>query len=140
MGFSLPNSKSSKKKRIISDINITPFVDILLVLLIIFIVAAPLMTSGVKVDLPKGASSPIDEKAQPIIVSIKTGGEIFLQDEPLKLGLLSSRLLGATNSNLNTKIYVRGDQTLDYGRVMEVVKTINVAGFNQVILVTELAK
>lgn len=134
------NSKNNKKKRIISDINITPFVDVLLVLLIIFMVAAPLMTSGVKVDLPQGASSPIDEKMQPIIVSIKTDGLIFLQDEPMKLGLLGPRLLASTANNLNTKIYVRADQNLDYGRVMEVVKSINITGFNQVILVTELAK
>jgi len=134
------NSPNNKKKRIISDINITPFVDVLLVLLIIFMVAAPLMTSGVKVDLPQGASSPIDEKMQPIIVSIKPDGVIFLQDEPLKLGLLGPRLLATTINNLNTKIYVRADQNLDYGRVMEVVKSINLTGFNQVILVTELAK
>lgn len=134
------NSPGNKKKRIISDINITPFVDVLLVLLIIFMVAAPLMTSGVTVDLPKGASAPIDEKMQPIIVSVKADGVIFLQDEALKLGLLGPRLLATTINNLNTKIYVRADQNLDYGRVMEVVKSINTTGFNQVILVTELAK
>lgn len=140
MAFNTPNSTRSKKKRIISDINITPFVDVLLVLLIIFMVTAPLMTSGVKVDLPKGAASPIDEKSQPLIVSIKSDGAIYLQDDALKLGLLPSQLLASTNNNLNSKIYVRADQNLDYGRVMEVVKIINAAGFNQVILVTELAK
>jgi len=140
MAFNLSNSKSSKKKRIISDINITPFVDVLLVLLIIFMVTTPLMTSGVKVDLPKGAASAIDEKLQPLIISIKSDGTIYLQDELLKLGFVSSRLIASTNNNLNSKIYVRADQNLDYGRVMEVVKTINAAGFNQVILVTELAK
>jgi len=134
------NSSNSKKKRLISDINITPFVDVLLVLLIIFMVAAPLMTSGVTVDLPKGASAAIDEKTQPLIVSIKSDGAIFLQDEPLKLALLGPRLLATTVNNINTKIYVRADQSLDYGRVMEVVKNINITGFNQVILVTELAK
>ncbi|MSP33365.1 MAG: ExbD/TolR family protein [Rickettsiales bacterium] len=134
------NSPNNKKKRIISDINITPFVDVLLVLLIIFMVAAPLMTSGIKVDLPQGASSPIDEKMQPIIVSIKPDGVIFLQEESLRLGLLGPRLLATAVNNLNTKIYVRADQNLDYGRVMEVVKSINLTGFNQVILVTELAK
>ncbi len=139
MAFNQPNkSNNSRKQRIISDINITPFVDVLLVLLIIFMVAAPLMTSGVNVDLPKGASSPIDEKSQPIIVSIKADGSVFLQDEPLKLALLTAKLLGTTNNNLNSKIYIRADQGIDYGRVMEVVKTINLGGFNQVVLVTEL--
>ena len=134
------NSRNGKKKQIISDINITPFVDVLLVLLIIFMVAAPLMTSGVNVDLPKGAASPINEKTQPLIVSVKSDGAIFLQDELTKIALLSPRLLAATNNNLNSKIYIRADQNLGYGRVMEVVKTINAAGFNQVILVTELNK
>lgn len=103
-------------------------------------VAAPLMTSGVTVDLPKGASSPINEKSQPLIISIKNDGTIFLQDEPLKLGLLGPRLLAVTNNNLDSKMYVRADQKLDYGRVMEVVKYVNIIGFNQVILVTELAQ
>jgi len=138
MAFNLLDNKNNKKKRIISDINITPFVDVLLVLLIIFMVAAPLMTSGVKVDLPKGAANQIDEKSPPLIVSIKSDGTIFLQDEPLKLALLTPKLLTSTNNNLNSKIYIRADQEIDYGRVMEVVKTINIGGFNQVILVTEL--
>jgi len=130
----------NKKKRIISEINITPFVDVLLVLLIIFMVAAPLMTSGVKVDLPQGASNAINEKTQPLVVSIKNNGTIFLQDEELKIGNLGPKILAATANDLNAKIYIRADQSLGYGRVMEVVKSINTTGFGQVILVTELAK
>ena len=140
MAISPLNSRNGKKKPAISDINITPFVDVLLVLLIIFMVAAPLMTSGVNVDLPKGAASAIEEKTQPIIVSIKADGAIFLQDDSIKINLLPHRLLAITGNNLNSKIYIRADQTLGYGRVMEVVKSINVAGFNQAILVTELNK
>ncbi len=138
MAFSTQGPTNKRKKRIISDINITPFVDVLLVLLIIFMVAAPLMTSGVNIDLPKGASNPINEKSQPLIISIKADGTIFLQDEPIKIALLTPRLLAVTNNNLASKIYVRADQNLDYGRVMEVVKMINSSGFSQVILVTEL--
>jgi biopolymer transport protein TolR len=134
------SQKNSKKKRIINEINITPFVDVLLVLLIIFMVAAPMMTSGVKVDLPDGAASPINEKTQPISISIKSDGTIFLQDELTKLGNLAPNLLRITNNNLSNKIYVRADQSLDYGRVMEVVKVVNLSGFNQVVLVTELVK
>lgn len=138
MAFTPLNKNQGRKKPAISDINITPFVDVLLVLLIIFMVAAPLMTSGVNVDLPKGAASPIDEKIQPLIVSVKNDGAIFLQDEATKIALLPAKLLAATNNNLNSKIYIRADQNLGYGRVMEIVKSINATGFNQVILVTEL--
>ncbi|NBV06972.1 MAG: biopolymer transporter ExbD [Proteobacteria bacterium] len=141
MGASFFNQKnSSKKKRIISEINITPFVDVLLVLLIIFMVAAPMMTSNVNVDLPKGAAAPNNEKIQPISVSIQSDGTLFLQDEAIKLGLLSAKLLEVTGNNLNSKIQVRADKKIDYGRVMDVIKTINLSGFSQVVLVTELAQ
>lgn len=139
MAFSF-DQKNSKKRRIIADINITPFVDVLLVLLIIFMVAAPMMTSSINVDLPKGAANPTNEKIQPISVSVKSDGSIFLQEEPVKLTTLSSRLLEVSGNNLSNKIFVRADKTLDYGRVMEVVKSISIAGFNQVVLVTELAQ
>lgn len=132
--------RNSKKRRIISDINITPFVDVLLVLLIIFMVAAPMMTSSINVDLPKGAANPTNEKIQPISVSVKSDGSIFLQEEQVKLTMLSSRLLELSGSNLNSKIHVRADRNLDYGRVMEVVRTVSASGFNQVVLVTELAQ
>ena len=139
MSFSF-QSKNRKKHRVISDINITPFVDILLVLLIIFMVAAPMMTSSVNIDLPKGAGSQMNEKVQPLSVSIKSDGSIFLQDEQIKLTILSSKLLEKTDNNLSNKIFVRADKNLDYGRVMEVVKIISKAGFNQVVLATELSQ
>jgi biopolymer transport protein TolR len=140
MGANFSNQKGDKKRRVISDINITPFVDILLVLLIIFMVAAPMMTSGIDVTLPKGASSPISEKTKPLSISIKADGSIFVEEEMVKLGVLPKKLLDVTGDNLNNKIYVRADQKLDYGRVMDVVKSINATGFNQVILVTELVQ
>ena len=139
MAFSF-NHKNNKKRQIISDINITPIVDVLLVLLIIFMVAAPMMTSTVKVDLPKGATDPAHEKIQPIAVSIKSDGSIFLQEESVKLGTLVNKLLEVTGNNLDNKIYVRADKNLDYGRVMEVVRTLSLAGFNQVSLATELSQ
>ncbi len=139
MAFSF-DSKNSKKRRVISEINITPFVDVLLVLLIIFMVAAPMMTSSINIDLPKGAANPANEKIQPISVSVKSDGSIFLQDEAIKLGSLPNRLLEMTGNNLDNKIYVRADKNLDYGRVMEVVRTVSLAGFNQVSLATELAQ
>lgn len=139
MSFSL-NQKSSKKRRIISEINVTPFVDVLLVLLIIFMVAAPMMTSSVSIDLPKGSADPNNEKIQPITVSVKADGTIFLQEDSIKLSVLGAQLIEISGKNLSNKILVRADKNLDYGRVMEVVRIISVAGFNQVVLVTELAQ
>jgi biopolymer transport protein TolR len=139
MAFSFELNRS-KKRRIVSDINITPFVDVLLVLLIIFMVAAPMMTSSINVDLPKGASNPTNEKIQPISISVKADGSIFLQEEAIKLSSLTTRLLEVTGNSLSNKIYVRADKSLDYGRVMEVVKTVSIAGFTQVVLVTEMAQ
>ena len=142
MAGQLHNHKSHKgrKRHVISDINITPFVDILLVLLIIFMVAAPMMTSSINVDLPKGATDPVNEKVQPIAVSIKSDGTLYVQDEAIKLGNLPTKLVEVTSNNLNTKIQVRADKSVDYGRVMDIIKTINIAGFKQVVLVTELTQ
>ena len=139
MAFSF-DQKNSKKRRIISDINITPFVDVLLVLLIIFMVAAPMMTSSVNLELPKGTATATSEKSQPIVISVKEDGSIFLQDEAIKLATIPSKLNDITSGNISSKILVRADKKLDYGRVMEVVKTVSLAGFNQVVLVTELAQ
>jgi biopolymer transport protein TolR len=140
MGGNFLDQKNHKKRRVISEINITPFVDILLVLLVIFMVAAPMMTSNVNIDLPKGASAPTNEKVQPISISIKPDGSIFLQDDVIKLSFLSAKLLELTSNNLNSKIHVRADRKIDYGRVMEIVKTVNLTGFTHVVLVTELAQ
>ncbi len=134
------SNKNNKKRRIISEINITPFVDILLVLLIIFMVAAPMMTSSINVDLPKGATTPVNEKVQPVAISIKSDGTIFVQDDSTKLTALPSKLLEVTGHNLNSKIQVRADKKIDYGRVMDIIKTVNVTGFTQVVLVTELTQ
>jgi len=139
MAFSF-DQKNSKKRRIVSEINITPFVDVLLVLLVIFMIAAPMMTSSVNLELPKGTTVATSEKSQPIVISVKDDGSIFLQDEAIKLSLIPNKLTDITSGNLNTKILVRADKKLDYGRVMEVVKTVSIAGFNQIVLVTELAQ
>lgn len=140
MAMNLNANRGNKKRRVISDINITPFVDVLLVLLIIFMVAAPMMTSGVDVSLPKGAGEPNDDKVHPIAVSVKSDGSIFIEEESVKLNSLSPKLIEVTKKDLNSKIYVQADHNLDYGRVMDVVKTINAGGFSQVILVTELVQ
>lgn len=132
--------KKSNRRAVISDINITPFVDVLLVLLIIFMVAAPMMTSSIDVNLPEGAETTNDEKLQTITVSIKSDSSIYLQDDLVKFNILGSRLKEISANNFSRKVFVRADRDLDYGRVMEVVKTISQAGFTQVVLVTEIPK
>jgi biopolymer transport protein TolR len=139
MGFNFQNNNSRKRRQAMSDINITPFVDVLLVLLIIFMIAAPMMTGSVELELPKGTANIINEKNEPITVSIQSDGSVYLQEDVVKLRLLPERLLNITNNNIGSKIFVRADSKLDYGRVMEVVRTINSTGFTQVILVTQLA-
>ena len=139
MAFSSPK-KNGTKRAVISEINITPFVDVLLVLLIIFMVAAPMLTSSVDINLPQGAETANEEKLQTITVSVKSDGSIFLQDDPIKSTILASRLKEISANNFTRKIFVRADKSLDYGKVMDVVKTISLAGFAQVVLVTELPK
>jgi biopolymer transport protein TolR len=140
MAFSNPKNRKSHKRAVMSDINITPFVDVLLVLLIIFMVAAPLITSSIDVNLPQGTNNPIQEKTQTITVSINSDNKIFLQDELIKLPILTSKLKEISANNLTNKIFVRADKSLDYGSVMDIVKTISQAGFSNVVLVTEIAK
>lgn len=139
MAFSSPK-KNGTKRAVISEINITPFVDVLLVLLIIFMVAAPMLTSSVDINLPQGVETANEEKLQTITVSVKSDGSIFLQDDPIKSSILTSRLKEISANNFTRKIFVRADKSLDYGKVMDVVKTISLAGFAQVVLVTELPK
>jgi biopolymer transport protein TolR len=139
VAFSTQNKNSRKRRAAMPDINITPFVDVLLVLLIIFMVAAPMMTGSVELDLPKGASNANQSQDEPIAVSIKNDGSIYLQEEQTKLRSLPEKLLAITGNNIDSKIFVRADSKIDYGRVMEAVKTINSAGFTQVVLVTELS-
>ncbi|MFT5703925.1 MAG: biopolymer transport protein TolR [Rickettsiales bacterium] len=138
MAFNIGGKNSRKRRAAMSDINITPFVDVLLVLLIIFMVAAPMMTGSIELELPKGVSKANQVKDEPIAVSIKSDGTIFLQEEKVKLRFLPVKLMDLTNKNIDSKIFVRADSKIDYGRVMEAVKSINSAGFTQVVLVTEI--
>ncbi|MCE3254630.1 MAG: protein TolR [Rickettsiaceae bacterium] len=139
MGASIKHKNSRKRRSSMSEINITPFVDVLLVLLIIFMVATPMMTGSVDLELPRGVNSASQQQDEPVAVSIKSDGTIYLQNNLTKLGFLSSGLMTVTSGNINSKIFVRADTKIDYGRVMEVVKAINSAGFSQVVLVTDLS-
>jgi biopolymer transport protein TolR len=121
-----------------AEINVTPFVDVMLVLLIVFMVTAPLLTVGVTVDLPETKASPLPGQDEPLSVSVTETGEIFLQDTPIGLDQLGPRLIAITEHNPEARIFVRGDRVIDYGRVMAVVGAIHAAGYTKVALVTEL--
>ena len=120
-----------------SEINVTPMVDVMLVLLIIFMVTAPLLTSGVEVDLPDAASSAIRDEDEPLTVSVNAQGGIFVQDTEVSLETLAPRLAAAIGHDKDVRIFVRGDKAIDYGRVMQVVGAINAAGYRKVALLTD---
>ena len=123
--------------RPLAEINVTPLVDVMLVLLIIFMVTAPLMTSGVSVDLPKTDAKPLNTDSQPLTVSIDAGGKIFLQDQELQLPDLVAKLQAIAQNDQDRRIFVRGDKDLAYGRIMEVMGTITQGGFTKVALLAE---
>ena len=126
--------------RPMSEINVTPLVDVMLVLLIIFMVTAPLLTVGIPVDLPKTQAQPIGNPEEPLVITIDKGGQIFLQETAIELDSLVPRLTAITQNKADTRIYLRGDRGLAYGRVMEVMGTVTTAGFTRVALIAELPK
>ncbi len=127
-----------RRRRQIGEINVTPFVDVMLVLLIVFMVTAPMLTMGVAVDLPRADSSPLPGQDEPLAVSIDASGTIFLQETEIELDQLVPRLIAITEQNTEARIFVRGDRAIDYGRVMAVIGSLNRAGFTRVALLTEL--
>ena len=130
--------KKSRNKKTISEINVTPFVDVMLVLLIIFMVTAPLLTSGIKINLPESSSILKNEKKDPVTVSINSKGEIFIQKNKFSKDQLIKKLTLLKKNNQNLKIYIKGDKKLDYGKVMDLMNLINRSGFKKVALVTRL--
>lgn len=125
-----------QRRRMMSEINVTPFVDVMLVLLIIFMVTAPLLTVGVEINLPETQAGAIAGEDEPLAISITEDGEIFLQDTSVPLETLVPRLAAITGQNRDLRIFVRGDAGIAYGRVMEVMGTINRAGYRRVALIT----
>jgi biopolymer transport protein TolR len=130
-------AKGRGRYRPMAEINVTPMVDVMLVLLIIFMVTAPLMTSGVPVDLPKVSAQPVNSDSEPLTVSVNAEGKIFLQDQPVELAELVAKLQAIAQSNQDRRIFVRGDKALAYGRIMEVMGTIIQGGFTKVALLAE---
>ncbi len=121
----------------INEINMTPFIDVMLVLLIIFMVAAPLMTVGVPLDLPQTKAAPLNTDAKPVTLSIKATGQVFLAEAELKDNEIVAKLTSAAKQGFEERIYVRGDKKVDYGRVAQVMSIVTSAGYKRVALVTE---
>ena len=127
----------SSEKEPISEINVTPFVDVMLVLLIIFMVTAPLLTVGVQVDLPESAADTLPEETEPLTLTINAKGEIFIQESKVEYEKIIAKILAVSNNRTDTRIFVRGDKTINYGRVLEIMGMLSGSGFTKVALISE---
>lgn len=126
------------KKQLMSEINITPFVDVMLVLLVVFMVTAPMMISGINVDLPKVASSPLSGTDEPLTITVTNKETIHIQDIEIERKDLVTKLEAITKAKKDSRILVRGDKNVNYGVIMSVVGAINEAGYNHISLVTQM--
>lgn len=122
-----------------SEINVTPFVDVMLVLLIIFMVTAPMMTTGVTVDLPKTKSTSVPGNDEPLAVTITSDGDVYIQNSKVKVETLGKKIRAILGEKKETRIFVRGDASVDYGSVMRVIGEINQAGYMKVALLTDMS-
>jgi biopolymer transport protein TolR len=130
-----------RRRAVMSEINVTPMVDVMLVLLIIFMISAPLLTVGVPIDLPQSQAKSLDQDREPLTISLNVGGRVFLQNTEIGVEELVAKLKAiseARGSGFDERIYVRGDRKVDYGTVMRVMGRISGAGFHRVALVTEV--
>lgn len=140
MGASMQKAGGGRRKRMrhapISEINVTPFVDVMLVLLIIFMIAAPLLTVGVPIDLPESQAKALDASTEPLTISVKNDGKLFLQESPIEFEELEARLLAIAENGYEERIFVRADKDTEYGAIMRVMGRMNQAGFRRIGLVT----
>ncbi|RED49788.1 protein TolR [Aestuariispira insulae] len=138
MGRNGNGGSGSRRYRAMSEINVTPFVDVMLVLLIVFMVTAPLMTVGVPLDLPKTKAAQLTDTDEPLVLSIDKDGRIYLQETEIGLEQLVPRLQAITGNNPEIRIFVRGDKELPYGEIMQVMGLMTSAGFKKVALLAKL--
>ena len=129
-------ARRAMRHRPVAEINVTPLVDVMLVLLIIFMVAAPMMTVGVPLDLPESTAKPLSSQTEPLTLSIRADGSLYLQDQPVELDSLVQTLLGVAENGYEERIFVRGDRNADYGSIMRVMGAMNRAGFTKIGLVS----
>ena len=130
--------RRSRQAGVINEINMTPFIDVMLVLLIIFMVAAPMMTAGVPLDLPQTKAAPLNSDSTPVTLSIKANGQVFLGEAELTDEAIVGKLAEAAKSGFDERVFVRGDKKVDYGRVAQVMSIVTTAGYKRVALVTEI--
>ncbi|MDE1973939.1 MAG: protein TolR [Hyphomicrobiales bacterium] len=132
--------KRRRRRPVMAEINVTPFVDVMLVLLIVFMVSAPLLTVGVPLDLPQSQAKSLDQDSEPLTISVNVQGQVFLQNSEIKVDELVAKLKAITDARggADERIYVRGDKKVDYGTMMRVMGRLSAAGYNRVALVTEV--
>lgn len=136
-GYTRRNSRRRSGGRgAMSDINVTPLVDVMLVLLIVFMVAAPLMTVGVPIELPKTQAKQLDSNSEPITITVQKDKSLFLQETPITLEELAPKLIAIAKNGYDEQIFVRADTNVDYGSVMEVMGMLNSSGYKKIGLVT----
>ena len=135
-GMSGGRRRRGRKKALMSEINVTPFVDVMLVLLIIFMVSAPLLTVGVPIDLPDTQAKAMNSDTQPITVSVNNQGQIYIQETEIPIDEVVPKLQAIAKTGYEERIFVRGDKAADYGTVMKVMARISAAGFKNIGLVT----
>src|SRR5437868_13932970 len=140
LGLSGNGQRQAGRYRPMSEINVTPLVDVMLVLLVVFMVAAPLLTVGVPVDLPQTQAAPINEPKEPLVITVNRDGAIFIAETSVPVDSLVPKLQAITGSNPDAVLYVRGDKDINYGRVLEVMSLVTAAGFHKVSLVAETPK
>jgi biopolymer transport protein TolR len=138
MQMNISNKNKRARLTLMSEINITPFVDVMLVLLIIFMVTAPMMISGINVNLPETNSAPIAGNDEPLTITVTSKGEVYIQDVIIETSELLPKLNAVTKEKKDSRILVRGDKDSNYGMIMNVVGLINEAGYNHISLVTQL--
>ncbi len=134
-----PGRRQRSRRYMMSEINVTPFVDVMLVLLIIFMVAAPMMTVGIKVDLPEADAPALAGNDEPLVISLKKDGAIFLQETPIKLEELGAKLDAVTDRKRDTRLFIRGDAKLNYGDIIKLMGILTQTGYTRIGLVSEPA-
>ncbi|MBK9081662.1 MAG: biopolymer transporter ExbD [Rhizobiales bacterium] len=147
MGMSVPAGRKGGRRRrgtprygAMAEINMTPFIDVMLVLLIIFMVAAPLLATGVPIDLPQTKAAPLNIEQKPIAIAIDEKGQLFLMDQPVRAEDIVPKLQTVAKSGFDERIYIRGAKAVNYGRVAEIMSLVTSAGYKKVALVTEPEK